>query len=114
MDNKKLEQLLLTVQKPGRYSGGEQGSVYKDKKDKIRWVLCFPDTYEIGMSHLGLKILYSALNNRDDVWCERAFAPWIDFEEVSRNHNIPAFAIESRDSLSEFDIIGFSVLYEMC
>ena len=114
MDNKKLEQLLLSVQKPGRYSGGEQGSVYKDKKDKIRWVLCFPDTYEIGMSHLGLKILYSALNSREDVWCERAFAPWVDFEEVSRKHNIPAFAIESRDSLAEFDIIGFSVLYEMC
>ncbi len=114
MDDKRLEQLLLTVQKPGRYSGGEQGSVYKDKKDKIRWVLCFPDTYEIGMSHLGLKILYSALNSREDVWCERAFAPWIDFEEVSRKHNIPVFALESRDSLKEFDIIGFSVLYEMC
>ena len=113
MDNKKLEQLLLTVQKPGRYSGGEQGSVYKEKQDKIRWVLCFPDTYEIGMSHLGLKILYSALNEREDVWCERAFTPWTDFEDVSRKNNIPVFAIESRDSLSEFDIIGFTLQYEL-
>lgn len=114
MDEKRLEQLLLTVQKPGRYAGGEEGSVYKEKENKIRWVLCFPDTYEIGMSHLGLKILYSALNARDDIWCERAFAPWVDFEEVSIKNNIPIFAIESRDPLNQFDIIGFSVLYEMC
>lgn len=113
LDDKKLEQLLLKVQKPGRYSGGEAGSVYKTR-DLIRFAMCFPDTYEIGMSHLGMKILYSLLNSRDDVWCERCFAPWVDFEQVMKENNIPLFALESRDPLSEFDIIGFSVMYEMC
>lgn len=114
MDERKFEQLLLSVQKPGRYSGGEDGSIIKDKENKIRFAMCFPDTYEIGMSHLGVKILYSLLNSREDVWCERVYAPWIDFEEVMIKNNIPLFALESRDELKKFDIIGFSILYEMC
>ena len=114
MDNKKLEELLLTVQKPGRYSGGEVNSVIKDKnKVDVRFAFCFPDTYEIGMSHLGMKILYSQFNARDDIWCERVFAPWVDFEQVLRENNIPLFALESRDSIKDFDIIGFTLQYEL-
>ena len=114
MTKDKFEELLLSVQKPGRYSGGEMGSIMKDKnKVDVRFAFCFPDTYEIGMSHLGMKILYSQFNSRDDIWCERVFAPWIDFEEVMRENNIPLFAIESRDPISEFDIIGFTMQYEM-
>lgn len=115
MDNKRLEQLFLTVQKPGRYSGGEINSVIKDKeKVDVRFAFCFPDTYEIGMSHLGMKILYSQFNQRDDIWCERVFAPWTDFEKVMRENNIPLFALESRDSIADFDFIGFTLQYEMC
>jgi len=114
MDNKKFEKLLLSVQKPGRYSAGEIGSVVKDKeKVDVRFAFCFPDTYEIGMSHLGMKILYSQFNSRDDIWCERVFAPWNDFEEVMRENNIPLFALESRDPIKDFDFIGFTVQYEM-
>ena len=115
MDNKEFERLLLTVQKPGRYSGGEINSVIKDKeKVDVRFAFCFPDTYEIGMSHLGMKILYSQFNEREDIWCERVFAPWTDFEEVMREHNIPLFALESRDAIKDFDFIGFTLQYEMC
>ncbi len=114
MDNKRLEQLLLTVQKPGRYSGGEINSVMKNKDDiKVRFAFCFPDTYEVGMSHLGMKILYSLFNEREDIWCERVFAPWTDFEKVMISENIPLFALESRDPISEFDIIGFTLQYEL-
>lgn len=114
MDNNKFEELLLSVQKPGRYSGGEMGSIIKNKDEvDIRFAFCFPDTYEIGMSHLGMKILYSQFNSRDDIWCERVFAPATDFEDVMRENNIPLFAIESRDPLTEFDIIGFTLQYEM-
>ena len=114
MDNKKFENLLLSVQKPGRYSGGEMGSVIKDKeKVDVRFAFCFPDTYEIGMSHLGMKILYSCFNAREDVWCERCFAPWLDFEEIMRRENIPLFALESRDPIKDFDFIGFTLQYEM-
>ncbi|MBR7133880.1 MAG: TIGR03960 family B12-binding radical SAM protein [Clostridia bacterium] len=114
MDTKKFEALLLSVQKPGRYSGGEIGSVIKDKQEvDVRFAFCFPDTYEIGMSHLGMKILYSQFNSRDDIWCERVFAPWQDFEEVMRRENIPLFALESRDPIKEFDFIGFTLQYEM-
>lgn len=114
METKKFEELLLSVQKPGRYSGGEMGSVIKDKeKVDVRFAFCFPDTYEIGMSHLGMKILYSQFNARDDIWCERVFAPWTDFEEVMRRENIPPFALESRDSIKDFDFIGFTLQYEM-
>ncbi|MBR5473642.1 MAG: TIGR03960 family B12-binding radical SAM protein [Clostridia bacterium] len=114
MDKKRLEQLLLTVQKPGRYSGGEVNQVMKDKSAvDVRFAFCFPDTYEIGMSHLGMKILYSLFNERDDIWCERVFAPWIDFEKVMREENIPLYALESRDSIRDFDFIGFTLQYEL-
>ena len=114
MNNKEFERLLLTVQKPGRYSGGEINSVIKDKnKVDVRFAFCFPDTYEIGMSHLGMKILYSQFNAREDIWCERVFAPWLDFEEVMRQNNIPLFALESRDPIKDFDFIGFTLQYEL-
>ena len=114
MDNKKFEQLFLSVQKPGRYSGGEINSIIKDKNAvDVRFAFCFPDTYEIGMSHLGMKILYSLFNEREDIWCERVFAPWTDFEKVMRENDIPLFAIESRDSIKNFDFIGFTLQYEM-
>ncbi|WMJ23748.1 TIGR03960 family B12-binding radical SAM protein [Paludicola sp. MB14-C6] len=110
----KLDQVLLNVQKPARYIGGELNSVIKDKQDvDIRFAFCFPDTYEVGMSHLGMKILYSLLNDRDDVWCERVFAPWLDFEEQMKKHNIPLYGLESLEPLSEFDIIGFTLQYEL-
>ncbi len=115
MNEKEFERLLLSVQKPGRYSGGEINSVIKDKeKVDVRFAFCFPDTYEIGMSHLGMKILYSQFNSREDIWCERVFAPWADFEEKMRENNIPLFALESRDSIKDFDFIGFTLQYEMC
>ncbi len=114
LDTKRLEELFLTVQKPGRYSGGEMGAVYKDKENvDVRFAFCFPDTYEIGMSHLGIKILYSIFNSRDDIWCERVFAPGTDFEEVMRRENIPLFALESRDAVKDFDFIGFTLQYEL-
>ncbi len=114
MDNRKFEELLLTVQKPGRYTGGELNSIIKDKnKVYVRFAFCFPDTYEIGMSHLGMKILYSLFNEREDIWCERVFAPWVDFEEIMRKHNIPLFALESRDPIKDFDFLGFTLQYEL-
>lgn len=114
MNEKRLEQLLLTVQKPGRYSGGEVNQVVKDKSaDTVRFAFCFPDTYEIGMSHLGMKILYSLFNERDDIWCERVFAPWTDFEKVMRENDIPLYALESRDSIRDFDFVGFTLQYEL-
>lgn len=114
MNTEKLERLMMSVQKPGRYSGGEINSVIKDKNEvDVRFAFCFPDTYEIGMSHLGIKILYSQFNERDDIWCERVFAPWTDFEQVMRDNDIPLFALESRDPVGEFDIVGFTLQYEM-
>lgn len=114
MDKKRFEQLLLTVQKPGRYSGGEINSVIKDKnKVDIRFAFCFPDNYEVGMSHLGMKILYSQFNDREDIWCERVFAPWPDFESVMRQNDIPLFALESKDPIKDFDFIGFTLQYEL-
>ena len=79
----------------------------------VRFAFCFPDTYEVGMSHLGMIILYSCFNEREDIWCERVFAPWIDFMEVMKEKNLPLFALESRDPLKEFDLIGFTLQYEM-
>ena len=109
-----LEKILPLVQKPGRYTGGELNSVMKDKnKVDLRYAFCFPDTYEIGMSHLGIKILYSLVNEREDCWCERVFAPWHDMEEEMRKRNFPLFALESGDPLTEFDIIGFTLQYEL-
>lgn len=114
MINKDVEKILLKVQKPGRYVGGELNSVIKDKKDvKVRFAFCFPDTYEVGMSHLGMKILYSQFNAQPDIWCERVFAPWIDMEEIMRQRSIPLYALESGDELSCFDFIGFTLQYEL-
>ena len=114
MQIKDLEKFFLSVQKPGRYSGGEVNSVIKDKnKVDVRFAFCFPDTYEIGMSHLGMKILYSLFNEREDIWCERVFAPWIDFEDVMRKNNIPLYALESKDAICDFDFVGFTLQYEL-
>lgn len=111
---KEFEKHLLEVQKPGRYVGGELNSIVKDKnKVDVRFAFCFPDTYEIGMSHLGMKILYSQFNSRDDIWCERVFAPWIDAEKVMLENNIPLFALESHDPIMDFDFIGFTLQYEL-
>ncbi len=112
---KEIEKILQYVQKPARYIGGELNSVVKDRdKVDLRYAFCFPDTYEIGMSHLGMKILYSLVNERDDAWCERVFAPDNDMEEQMRNNNIPLFALESGDYIKDFDIIGFTLQYELC
>ena len=110
----KLEPLLLKVQKPARYIGGELHSVIKDKADiDFRIALCFPDTYEIGMSHLGLKILYDIINLDPHCWAERVYAPWIDFERLMREKGLPLYGLESLDSLDEFQAIGFSLQYEL-
>lgn len=107
--------ILGSVSKPGRYSGGEYGEIIKNKeKIKARFAFCFPDSYEIGMSNLGMRILYGALNQDKDIWCERVFAPWADMEEKMREHKIPLYALESGDPLREFDIVGFTLQYEMC
>lgn len=112
--NKDFEKQLLNIQKPGRYTGGELNSVVKDKNSvDVRFAFCFPDTYEIGMSHLGMKILYSQFNDREDIWCERVFAPWIDAEEVMLNYNVPLYALESHDPINVFDFIGFTLQYEL-
>ncbi len=110
----KIERLLLKVQKPSRYIGGEPGSVTKNKeKVDVRFAFCFPDSYDIGMSHLGMKILYSLINSRENYWCERVFAPWIDFEDLMRENNIPLYALESLDPVKDFDFIGFTMQYEL-
>ena len=106
--------ILMSVEKPARYIGGESGSVIKDKeKVSVRFAFCFPDSYDIGMSHLGMKILYSLTNQREDYWCERVFAPGIDFEEIMRRENIPLYALESLDPVKDFDFIGFTMQYEL-
>lgn len=111
---KEVEKILQYVQKPARYAGGELNSVIKDKdKVDLRYAFCFPDTYEIGMSHLGMKILYGLVNEREDAWCERVFAPDTDMEEQMRKNNVPLFALESGDYLTDFDMIGFTLQYEL-
>ena len=110
----KIEKHLLEVQKPSRYIGGEVGSIIKDKsKVDVRFAFCFPDTYDIGMSHLGMKILYSLTNARENYWCERCFAPSEDFEAIMRKNDIPLYALESLDPIREFDFIGFTMQYEL-
>ena len=109
-----IEKHLLEVQKPSRYIGGEVGSIVKDRsKVDVRFAFCFPDTYDIGMSHLGMKILYSLTNERENYWCERCFAPGEDFEAVMRENNIPLYALESLDPIRDFDFIGFTMQYEL-
>lgn len=112
--NEQMKAALAAVQKPGRYTGGEPGSVYKEKdKLALRFAFCFPDTYEVGMSFLGMKILYEILNARENIWCERAFMPWIDMKEQMEQRNIPLYALESKDALSAFDVVGFTLQYEL-
>lgn len=113
MDNR-LERILPRVQKPARYTGGEYNQIIKDKsKVDIRLAFCFPDTYEIGMSNLGMSILYHTMNSLDFVWCERVFAPWGDMYDEMKKAKLPLYALESGDSISEFDAVAFSVGYEM-
>ncbi|NMA58621.1 TIGR03960 family B12-binding radical SAM protein [Clostridium cochlearium] len=112
--NFNLDDILYKVEKPGRYIGEEFNSYIKNKeKVDIRFAFCFPDVYEVGMSHLGMKILYYTMNKREDTYCERAFAPWPDMEKELRNNNIPLFTLETKDSLSKFDFVGFTLQYEM-
>ena len=112
--DKRLERILPRVQKPARYVGGEFNAIMKDKsKVDTRVAFCFPDTYEIGMSNLGMRILYGVMNNIEGVWCERCFAPWDDMEQEMRNAHIPLYALESFDPIKDFDIIAFSIGYEM-
>lgn len=114
MLTRKLKRILPRVQKPARYVGGEWGSVIKGKDEVfLRFALCFPDTYEVGMSHLGSRILYGLLNNEPDIWCERVFAPWLDMEDEMRRAGIPLYGLESGDALTEFDMIGFTLQYEL-
>ena len=108
------QRLLLTVQKPARYTGGEWGEIKKNLQDiRVRVAFCFPDTYEIGMSNVGMRILYGVMNEMDGVWCERVFAPWGDMEEVMRRHNLPLWALESQSAVKDFDMIAFTIGYEM-
>ena len=112
--NRSLERILPRVQKPARYTGGEYNAVVKDRrKVEVRYALCFPDTYEIGMSNLGVRILYGVMNNLPWCWCERVFAPWGDMEEEMRTEGLPLYGLESGDSIADFDLIGFSLGYEM-
>ena len=109
------DEILLSVQQPARYIGGEINSVMKDpKKVDIRFAMCFPDVYEIGMSHLGMKILYDMFNRRDDIYCERVFSPWMDLDKLMREQDIPLFALESQDPVRDFDFLGITLQYEMC
>ena len=111
----KLREALGQVQKPGRYTGGEPGCTYKDKsKVDVRMAFCFPDTYEIGMSFLGEKILYELLNRHENWWCERAFMPWTDMKAEMERLDIPLYCLESKDPLTDFDVVGFSLEYELC
>lgn len=109
------DDILLQVDKPARYIGNEVNSVMKNKEEvDIRFAFVFPDVYEIGMSHLGIQILYDMLNRRDDIWCERVYSPWTDLDKIMREEQIPLFALESQDAIKDFDFIGITIQYEMC
>ena len=109
------DDILLNIEKPARYIGDEVNSVMKDKnKVDIRFAMCFPDVYEIGMSHLGIQILYDMFNRREDTWCERVYSPWLDLDKVLREKNIPLFALESQDPVRDFDFLGITIQFEMC
>ena len=110
-----LQRILPLVQKPARYTGGEFNEMKKDLQDvRVRIAFCFPDTYEIGMSNVGMRILYGVMNEMDGVWCERVFAPWSDMEAQMHQHNVPLWALESQDPVKDFDMIAFTIGYEMC
>ena len=109
------DEILLQIDKAARYIGGEVNAVMKNKNDvDIRFAMAFPDVYEIGMSNLGMMILYDYFNKRDDVWCERLFSPWTDLDQIMREQHIPLFALESQDPVKEFDFLGITLGYEMC
>lgn len=109
------DEILLQIEKPARYIGNEINSVKKDLNDiKVRFAMCFPDVYEIGMSHLGIQILYDMFNRWDDIWCERVYSPWLDLDKIMRDKNIPLFAVESQDPIKSFDFLGITLQYEMC
>lgn len=109
------DDILLKIEKPERYIGHEVNSVQKDKsRIAVRFAMCFPDVYEIGMSHLGIQILYDMFNSWDDVWCERVYSPWVDLDKLMRKENIPLFALESQDPIRDFDFLGITIQYEMC
>ena len=115
MQEKNVSSVLKAIQKPGRYIGGEYNGVMKDKESvKCRFAFCFPDTYEIGMSNLGVRILYDALNREEDIWCERVYAPWTDMKEKMEEYSIPLASVESGDPLKAFDMVAFSLQYELC
>lgn len=109
------DEILMTIEKPARYIGNEVNSVMKNKEDAaVRFAMCFPDVYEIGMSHLGIQILYDMFNKREDIWCERVYSPWPDLDKVMREQQIPLFALESQDPIKDFDFLGITIQYEMC
>ena len=109
------DDILMKIEKPARYIGNEVNAVVKDRDSiDVRFCMCFPDVYEIGMSHLGIQILYGMLNSWDDVWCERVYSPWVDLDEIMRKENIPLFALESQDPIKDFDFLGITIQYEMC
>ena len=109
------DEILLKIEKPARYIGNEVNSVMKDKNEvDVRFAMCFPDVYEIGMSHLGIQILYDMFNQREDVWCERVYSPWLDLHKIMKEEQIPLFALESQDPIREFDFFGITIQYEMC
>lgn len=109
------DNILLNIEKPARYIGGEVNAVVKDLNNiDIRFAMCFPDLYEIGMSHLGIQIIYDMFNRRDDVWCERVYSPWLDLDKILRDRHIPLFALESQDPVKTFDFLGITIQYEMC
>jgi len=109
------DEVLLTIEKPARYIGNEINMVVKDpKKVDVRFCMCFPDVYEIGMSHLGIQILYDMFNQREDTYCERVYSPWPDLDQIMREKKIPLFALESQQPIKEFDFLGITLQYEMC
>ena len=109
------DEILLKIEKPARYIGNEVNSVMKNKNEvDIRFAMCFPDVYEIGMSHLGIQILYDMFNQREDVWCERVYSPWLDLHKIMKEEQIPLFALESQDPIRDFDFLGITIQYEMC
>ena len=109
------DEILLQVEKPARYIGNEVNSVEKNKDEvDVRFAMCFPDVYEIGMSHLGIQILYGMLNSYEDTWCERVYSPWPDLDKIMREKNIPLFGLESQEPIKDFDFLGITIQYEMC
>ena len=109
------DEILMKIDKPARYIGNELNSIKKDKeKVAIRFAMCFPDVYEIGMSHLGIQILYDMFNKMEDVWCERVYSPWPDLHKIMKEEMIPLFGLESQEPIKDFDFLGITIQYEMC